>query len=171
MCITGGEREVAKCIYHGQKIRQIKTRPQRTENKMICPRFSALGRINGVHIRYFLSTAARKVLRSSYFSLYLNRKYHPPSRTASFNCLIWTPKCTLSTYCTLPSCSYWQRGAVVSRVRRMNKVNARRARLVFGWVTVFGRVYHLGTYVTNQLGQLSLASLRGRLTEYQLRLR
>ena len=35
----------------------------------------------------------------------------------------------------------WQRGAVVSGVRRMNEVNARRARLVPGWVTVFGRVY------------------------------
>jgi len=32
---------------------------------------------------------------------------------------------------------------VVSGVRRMNEVNARRARLVLGWVTVFGRVYHL----------------------------
>ena len=29
-------------------------------------------------------------------------------------------------------------------VRRMNQVNARRARLLPGWVTVFGRVYHLG---------------------------
>jgi len=38
----------------------------------------------------------------------------------------------------------WRRGAVVSGVRRMNEVNARRARLVPGWVTVFGRVYHLG---------------------------
>ena len=37
-----------------------------------------------------------------------------------------------------------RRGAVVSGVRRMNEVNARRARLVLGWVTVFGRVYHLG---------------------------
>jgi len=25
----------------------------------------------------------------------------------------------------------------------MNEVNARRARLQLGWVTVFGRVYHL----------------------------
>ena len=33
---------------------------------------------------------------------------------------------------------------MVSGVRRMNEVNARRARLVPGWVTVFGRVYHLG---------------------------
>ena len=54
----------------------------------------------------------------------------------------------------------WRRGLVVSGVRRMNKVNARRVRLVPGWVTVFGRVYH-----TSQLGQLSL---RGRLIEYQL---
>jgi len=35
-------------------------------------------------------------------------------------------------------------GVVVSGVRRMKEVNARRARLVPGWVTVFGRVYHLG---------------------------
>ena len=38
----------------------------------------------------------------------------------------------------------WRRGVVVSGVRRMNEVNERRARLVPGWVTVFGRVYHLG---------------------------
>jgi len=38
----------------------------------------------------------------------------------------------------------WRRGVVVSGVRRMNEVNARRVRLVPGWVTVFGRVYHLG---------------------------
>jgi len=38
----------------------------------------------------------------------------------------------------------WRRGVVVSSVRRMNEVNARRARLVPGWATVFGRVYHLG---------------------------
>ena len=38
----------------------------------------------------------------------------------------------------------WRRGVVVSEVRRMNEVNARRARLVPGWVTVFGRVCHLG---------------------------
>jgi len=47
----------------------------------------------------------------------------------------------------------------------MEEVNARRARLVLGWVAVFRRVYHL-----SQLGQLSLTSLRGRLIEYQLRL-
>ena len=38
----------------------------------------------------------------------------------------------------------WRRGVVVSGVRRVNKVNARRARLVPEWVTVLGRVYHLG---------------------------
>ena len=40
--------------------------------------------------------------------------------------------------------SGWLRGVVVSGVRRMNEVNPRRARLVLGSVTVFGRVYHLG---------------------------
>ena len=34
----------------------------------------------------------------------------------------------------------WRRGVVVSGVRRMNEVNQHRARLVPGWVTVFGRV-------------------------------
>jgi len=38
----------------------------------------------------------------------------------------------------------WRRGVVVSGVRRLNEVNARRARLVLGRVTVFGWVYHLG---------------------------
>jgi len=37
----------------------------------------------------------------------------------------------------------WRRSVVVSGVRRMNEVNALRARLLPGWVTVFGRVYHL----------------------------
>jgi len=35
---------------------------------------------------------------------------------------------------------------MVSGGRRMNQVNARRARLAPGWVTTFGRVYHLGMY-------------------------
>ena len=38
----------------------------------------------------------------------------------------------------------WRHGVVVSGVRRMNEVNTRRAGLVLGWVTVSGRVYHLG---------------------------
>jgi len=37
----------------------------------------------------------------------------------------------------------WRRSVRVSGVRRMNEVNPRLARLVLGWVTVFGRVYHL----------------------------
>ena len=53
---------------------------------------------------------------------------------------------------------YWRRGVVVSRVRRMNEVNRRRAQLVLEWVTFFGPVPSR----TSQLGQLSLPSLRGR---------
>jgi len=35
-------------------------------------------------------------------------------------------------------------GVVVSVVRPMNEVTLRRARLVLGSMTIFGRVYHLG---------------------------
>jgi len=63
----------------------------------------------------------------------------------------------------------WWRGVVVSGVCRMNEVNARWARLVLQWLTIFGWGI-LSRYVTSQLGQLSLASLRGRFIEYQLRL-
>ena len=42
------------------------------------------------------------------------------------------------------SSTSWRRGIVVSGVRHMNEVNPRRAWLVLGWVTVFGRVYHPG---------------------------
>ena len=38
----------------------------------------------------------------------------------------------------------WWHGVVFSGVRRMNEVNAHQAWLLPGWVTVFGRVYHLG---------------------------
>jgi len=38
----------------------------------------------------------------------------------------------------------WRLGVVVSVVRRMNEVTAHWTRLVLGWVTVFGRVYHHG---------------------------
>jgi len=65
--------------------------------------------------------------------------------------------------------TYWWRGIVVSGVRRMNEVNARRARLVPGWVTRL-RAGIPSRYVTSQLDQLNRASLRGRLIEYQLRL-
>jgi len=40
--------------------------------------------------------------------------------------------------------SGWRRGVVASVVRRMNEVTVHWARLVLGWVTVFGRVYHHG---------------------------
>jgi len=50
------------------------------------------------------------------------------------------------------------RGVVVSG----NEVNPRLARLLLGWGSIPYR------YVTSQVGQLSLASLRGRLIKYQL---
>ena len=58
---------------------------------------------------------------------------------------------------------------MASGVRRMNEVNARWVRLLPGWVTRV-RADVPSLYVTSQLGQLSLASLWGRLIEYQLRL-
>ena len=54
---------------------------------------------------------------------------------------------------------------VVSRVRRMNEGNARRARY---WMGDRLRLGIPSRYVTSQLGQFSLASPRGRLIEYQL---
>jgi len=42
---------------------------------------------------------------------------------------------------TAYSLAVWSSGNIV---RRMNEVTLRRARLVLGWVSVFGRVYHLG---------------------------
>jgi len=38
----------------------------------------------------------------------------------------------------------WRRGVVASVVRRINEVTVHWARLVLGWVTVSGRVYHHG---------------------------
>ena len=38
----------------------------------------------------------------------------------------------------------WRLGVVASVVRRMNEVTVHWARLVLGWVTVFGRVYYHG---------------------------
>ena len=66
--------------------------------------------------------------------------------------------------------SGWRRGVLVSGVHRMNEDNARRVRLVLGWVTVFwpNLAGIPSRYVTSQLGQLSLASLRGCLIEYRL---
>jgi len=40
--------------------------------------------------------------------------------------------------------SNWSLGRSGSIVRRMNEVTLRLARLVLGWVTVFGRIYRLG---------------------------
>jgi len=62
--------------------------------------------------------------------------------------------------------SGWRRGVVVGVVRRMNEVNPRRARLVPVWSSGGS-----SPYVISQGGKLSLASLWGRLIEYQLWLR
>ena len=59
---------------------------------------------------------------------------------------------------------------MVSGVRRMNEVNARRSGPVSTWMGDRLRAGISSRYVTSQLDQLSLASLRGRLIEYQLRL-
>jgi len=58
----------------------------------------------------------------------------------------WSPASVLrgSTYSVELDSRLSKRGVVVNGIRRMNEVNARPARLVPGWVTVFGRVYHLG---------------------------
>ena len=48
-------------------------------------------------------------------------------------------KPVLPLFSSAPLITGWRRGIVVSGVRRMNEVNTRRARLVPGWVTVFGR--------------------------------
>ena len=52
----------------------------------------------------------------------------------------------------------------------MNEVNARRARLLTTGIGDRLRAGIPSRVVISQLGQLSLASLRGRLIEYQLRL-
>jgi len=40
--------------------------------------------------------------------------------------------------------SYATVGVMVSNISRINEVNQRRAWLVLGWVSIFGRVNHLG---------------------------
>ena len=69
----------------------------------------------------------------------------------------------------LDDCVYEWLAAWHSGVRRTNEVNARWARLVLE----LGDHLRAGIpsrNVPRQLGQLGLASLRGRLIEYQLRL-
>jgi len=55
-----------------------------------------------------------------------------------------------------------RRGVVVSGVPRVNEVNPRRARLVFGWATHCLQAAAPSRYATSQLDQLSFASGRGR---------
>ena len=58
--------------------------------------------------------------------------------------VVWSNGCASAVVVGILVVNGWRRGVVVSGVRRMNEINARRARLVPGLVTVFGRVYHLG---------------------------
>jgi len=62
--------------------------------------------------------------------------------------------CVRNTLTYLLTC--WRRGVIVNSVGT-NEVNQHRARLVLGWVTVFGRVSHL-RYVTSKLGRLAFHS-------------
>ena len=48
--------------------------------------------------------------------------------------------------------SLWH-GIVVYGVHCMNKVNPRWTRLIPGWVTIFGQVYHLGKNQPTRLTQ------------------
>jgi len=64
---------------------------------------------------------------------------------------------------------YWWRGVVVSVVRRMNEVTLRRARLVLGWVTVFGRVYAHGQFsCIRQEAPMCICNYNGSLTHPSL---
>jgi len=77
-----------------------------------------------------------------------NPAFTPAWHPAAIDSLQW-PSCMRQRAYSLPFAADhvslgWRRGVAVSGVRRMNEVNSRRARLVLGWVTVFGRVYHLG---------------------------
>ena len=51
---------------------------------------------------------------------------------------------TTTTTTATTTTTSWRFGVVASVVRRMNEVTVHWARLVLGWVTVFGRVYHHG---------------------------
>ena len=74
----------------------------------------------------------------------------------------------MTTNCVTSLHPGWQCGVVVSGVRRINEVNASGP--VSTWMGDRLWAGIPSRYVTSQLRQLSLASLRGRLIEYQLRL-
>jgi len=74
-----------------------------------------------------------------------DRDYICPGPTASAGERLSPPRLRGTKVCRYSWHSAGSIGGVAySGVRRMNEVNARRARLAPGWVTVFGRVYHLG---------------------------
>ena len=85
-------------------------------------------------------------------------------------CRILRARCSKAETRAVDSNVGWRRGVVVSGVRRMNEVNARRARLVPGWVTVFERYT---SSVCNQTTRSTQSCIpRGSLNRvgYQLRL-
>jgi len=94
-------------------------------------RSQLLARWPGTHSRIFvqIQQAAQTVL-----GVYLERTC---SRITSASSALGGLLCAIQIHALAHS-------QVVSSVRCMNEVNARRARLVPGWVTVFGRGYNLG---------------------------
>ena len=72
----------------------------------------------------------------------------PTAHDISFTWSPYTPIHTAVTDHTSPSFTSsvppWRLGVVASVVRRMNEVTVHWARLLLGWVTVFGRVHHHG---------------------------
>ena len=50
---------------------------------------------------------------------------------------------------TIPSPTWLVAWRMVTSLRRMNEVNPRRTQLVPGWVTVFGRAYHISVQPAN----------------------
>ena len=80
-----------------------------------------------------------------------NHASNPPLSFLQTGCPSYRPTNSVKALKAHPQADKlrWRRGVVVSGVRRMNEANPRRARLQLGWVTVFGRVYHLGMQQAN----------------------
>jgi len=123
--------------------RLLNKKKQQVKNKCV---FSLLRRLSARHCPHLLLSKApaarRRCCRALWRLLYIalaagTRRPRPR---------LYTQQQTRRTplLLSVDGTVGWRRGVVVSGVRRMNEVNARRARLVPGWVTVFGRVYHLG---------------------------
>jgi len=73
----------------------------------------------------------------------LNRDLEKTGTLQLYRKTCWPTRGNTDRGRSLLSIGGWWRGIVVSGVRHMNEVNACQARLVLGWVTVFGQVYRL----------------------------